>query len=309
MSKMVVIAAILSFVTVVILVIGLDLKSERQVIWDRMQKKVVDEGIIQNAVALEMGLSFGERVTLPFLSRLAKIAGKFTPSGATKEVEWKLIAAGRPYGMGPLEFQGIRIVSVVGFIGLAILGIGFAASPGIKMIALCFCLFAGIFLPNYMLGQAINTRHTLMRKALPETLDLLTVSVEAGLGLDGAMQTAVEKMKTPLSEEMHRALREMRVGKLRVEALRDMATRVGLSELTAFVAAVCQADQLGGSISRVLRVQSAALRVRRMQRAREVAAKLPVKMLFPLVIFIFPAVFVVVLAPGALQIMRTMAFK
>lgn len=132
------------------------------------------------------------------------------------------------------------------------------------------------------------------------------MSVEAGLGLDGAMQRAVEKMKGPLPSEMERALREMQIGKLRAEALRDMAQRVKVAELSSFVAAVCQAEQLGVSIAKVLRVQGETLRTQRSQRTREAAAKLPVKLLFPLIFFIFPALFVVVLAPGVIRTVKAL---
>ncbi|MCL6630717.1 MAG: type II secretion system F family protein, partial [Armatimonadetes bacterium] len=140
--------------------------------------------------------------------------------------------------------------------------------------------------------------------SLADTLDLLTVSVEAGLGLDGAMQKVVEKLKNPLSEELGRALREMQIGKLRAEALKDMASRVRVQELSSFVASICQAEQLGVSIARVLRVQGDTIRSQRSQRARETAAKLPVKMLFPLVFCIFPAIFVVIAGSGAISIWR-----
>ena len=155
-----------------------------------------------------------------------------------------------------------------------------------------------------MLQRTVSERQAGIRRVLPDTLDLLTVSVEAGLGLDGAMQKVVEKLRSPLSDEMVRALQEMRIGKLRVEALRNMAKRARVQELTTFVAAICQADQLGVSIAHVLKVQSDTLRTVRSQKAREAASKLPVKMLFPLVFCIFPALFVIILAPGVINIAR-----
>jgi tight adherence protein C len=140
-------------------------------------------------------------------------------------------------------------------------------------------------------------------------LDLLIVSVEAGLGFDGAMARVVEKMKGPFPQELCRVLQEMQVGKARIPALKDMATRVQVSEVSTFVAAIYQADQLGVSMAKVLHVQADTMRVARSQRIREMAAKLPVKMLFPLVFFIFPAIFVIIIGPGVISIMRQFIFQ
>ncbi len=304
-----IIIAIGSFITVALLILGLTMKTERQIIRDRMNRQDTNGNQSPCSIANELGLSFNERVILPFLGRVAQFVGRFSPSSSIQGTEDKLIQAGRPYGMGSKEFLGLRVISVVGVIALGLFAIKFVPVAQMKLITMCFAVFIGGALPSNLIEKAIAARQNTIRKVLPEMLDLLTVSVEAGLGLDGAMQKVVEKMSNPLADEMNRALQEMRIGKLRVEALRDMALRTNVSELTSFIAALCQVEQLGGSISRVLRVQSTAIRQRRMQRARETAAKLPVKMLFPMVLFIFPSIFVVVLAPGALQIMRSMAGK
>jgi tight adherence protein C len=146
----------------------------------------------------------------------------------------------------------------------------------------------------------------MIRRSLADCLDLLVVCTEAGLGFDGALAKVVDRMSGPLSDEFRKVLQDMSVGRTRVEALRAMAARVGLPELISFVAAIHQADLLGVSIAHVLRVQADSLRTQRNLRARETAAKLPVKLLFPLVFFIFPAIFVVVLSPGAIQIIRAL---
>src|SRR5439155_22304528 len=144
---------------------------------------------------------------------------------------------------------------------------------------------------------------------LPDILDLLIVSVEAGLGFDDAIDKVVEKMKGPFPDELRRVLQEMQLGKKRVEALRDMAARIEVSEVSTFVAAIYQADQLGVSMARVLHVQAETMRVARSQRIREMAAKLPVKMLFPLVFFIFPAIFVIIIGPGVISIMKALVIN
>jgi tight adherence protein C len=166
-------------------------------------------------------------------------------------------------------------------------------------------LVIGLILPDFILQQIINSRQYRIRKSLPDILDLLIVSVEAGLGFDGAMQKVVDKVKGPFPEELGRVLEEMRLGKSRMAALQDMAKRIAVTEVSTFVAAIYQADQLGVSIARVLNVQADTMRLARSQRIREMAAKLPVKMLFPLVFFIFPAIFVVVIGPGVIEIMKS----
>jgi tight adherence protein C len=159
----------------------------------------------------------------------------------------------------------------------------------------------GFWLPDIVLQRVIETRQTSIRRNLPDVLDLLVVSVEAGVGFDGAMQRVVDKSRGALADELARVLEQVRLGKSRAEALRRMGERTQVADLISFVAAVQQAETLGVSIAKVLRAQADAARERRSQRAREAAAKLPVKLLFPLVFFIFPALFVVILGPGAIR--------
>ena len=143
-----------------------------------------------------------------------------------------------------------------------------------------------------------------IRKSLPDTLDLLVVSVEAGVGFDGAVAQVAAKQAGPLADELRRALQEMRLGRTRAEALRDMAVRVDVPEVSRFVAAITQADRLGAGVAEVLRTQSETARTQRMQRVREAAASLPTRMLFPLVFFVFPALFVVLLGPGLINLFK-----
>jgi len=165
----------------------------------------------------------------------------------------------------------------------------------------------GLTLPDALLRQAVRKRQALIRRALPEMIDLLVVSVEAGMGLDGALAKVTERMHGPLALELTRARQEMRLGKARSQALKDMATRLEMGEVKTFAAALYQSEQLGTSIARVLRAQSGMARAARVQRVREQAARLPVTMLFPLVAFIFPAIFVVLLGPSLLRLMAALA--
>ncbi len=164
----------------------------------------------------------------------------------------------------------------------------------------------GFLLPEFWLGNKIKARQKVILKMIPDTLDLLTISVRAGLGFDGALAKVVEKLPGPLTDEFRRALAEVRVGKARREALRDMVPRTNVQPLSNFIGAIIQAEQLGVSISKVLQVQSEQLRIERRQRAEEMAARAPIKMLFPLVGCIFPSLFIVILGPALISIVKTM---
>lgn len=294
----------LAFVSVVILILGLTLKSEQDLVADRMQKNAE---WIEGSIETTVQESFADRIVRPFLRRLSGIGLRLTPGGAIHEIEQKLETAGNPWHIGAAEFLGFKVLtSLAGvllgmaafrYVGISILLRGFAAG---------LIILIGVFLPEALLQNRILTRQSSIRKTLPDTLDLLTVSVEAGLGLDGAFQTVIKKLNHPLANEMNRALQEMRAGMRRDDALRNMALRAKVMELSTFVATLCQAEQLGVSIAKVLRSQGESIRSMRSHKAREAAAKLPVRMLFPLVFCIFPALFVVVLAPGAIQIGRAL---
>jgi tight adherence protein C len=164
----------------------------------------------------------------------------------------------------------------------------------------------GYLVPEFWLGSRIKSRQKLILRMIPDTLDLLTISVRAGLGFDAALAKVVEKLPGPLTDEFRRALAEVRVGKARRDALRDMVPRTNVQPLSNFIGAIIQAEQLGVSISKVLQVQSEQLRIERRQRAEEQAARAPIKMLFPLVGCIFPSLFIVILGPAIISIIKTL---
>ena len=166
--------------------------------------------------------------------------------------------------------------------------------------------FAGFFLPHLMLTSRITRRQTEIRKAMPDALDLLTICVEAGLGFDAAMSKVSEKWENQLSLAFARTIREVQLGKVRREALKDMSDRLGIAEMTSFVAAIIQSEQLGVSMARVLRIQSDQMRVKRRQRAEEEAHKAPIKMIIPMALLIFPSIMIIILTPAALQIMNSL---
>ena len=247
-----------------------------------------------------------ERLWQPNLRRLARLGARLTPAGASDRLRASLAKAGNPAGLGAREFGGLRMVSVITCLCLTAPVCVFLPALPARLALLGLGALIGLTLPETLLERAIRRRQALIRRALPDAIDLLVVSVEAGLGLDGAMAKVTEKMRGPLSEEMAQARHEMLLGKTRGQALRDMAGRLEMGEVKTFVAAIYQADQLGTSIARVLRAQSQMARAARVQRVREQAAKLPVTMLFPLVLFIFPAIFVVLLGPSLMRLMATL---
>lgn len=262
-------------------------------------------------VEQELSKPLFDRMVRPFLRLLSSWVMRLTPAGAWEATQARLNAAGNPWRVGVREFFGLRVVSASLF---TLMGIGMlrlltvSGEPMLGAVTLVLLMVIGLVLPDYALQVIINSRQYQIRKSLPDILDLLIVSVEAGLGFDGAMQKVVEKVKGPFPQELGRVLEEMRLGKSRMAALQDMARRVSVTEVSTFVAAIYQADQLGVSIARVLNVQADTMRLARSQRIRELAAKLPVKMLFPLVFFIFPAIFVVVIGPGVIEIMKAFIF-
>ena len=248
-----------------------------------------------------------ERFWVPCRARLAAWGLRLTPAGASARLRGLLLRAGHPK-LGAGEFAGLRaLAGILGFCaGLPLCVWLPSLPPALRFFVLLFGLTVGLTVPDTLLQQAVRRREALIRRALPEVIDLLVVSVEAGLSLDGAMAKVTEKMTGPLTEEMARARSETQVGKTRAQALKDMAARLEMREIKTFVAAVAQADGFGTSIVRVLRAQSVMARAAKVQAVREQAARLPVTLLFPLVFFVFPAVFVVLLGPSLIRLMTAL---
>ena len=257
---------------------------------------------------LELQQPFFDRTIKPLAGRLSGAVGRITSSSFSERTEKRLAMAGNPGDMKVGDWLGIKAIGAgVGF-GVLFIVLGVLGGQIVQGLLLGL-VGAGIGYigPEFWLGRRVRARQKAILIGIPDALDLLTISVRAGLGFDAALGKVVEKMKGPLVDEFRRALAEVRVGKARREALRDIVPRTEVQPLTNFISAIIQAEQLGVSISKVLQVQSEQLRIERRQRAEEQAAQAPIKMLFPLVGCIFPSLFVVILGPALILIMQNLA--
>ncbi len=255
---------------------------------------------------IELSQPFTQRVIAPILKGLAGFITRFTPANTVEATRHNLELAGRPYNWGPTEFFGFRVLGAVVLGVFAFLLLWMARQPvQIHIIGTIVGVALGFLLPALWLSGKIRRRQDEIIKALPDALDLLTICVEAGLGFDAAMAKVAEKWENELSRAFGRVIHEIRLGKLRREALREMEHNVGVTDVTSFVAAVIQADQLGVSMAKVMRIQSEQMRIKRRQRAEEKAHQAPIKMLFPMVFLIFPSIYVVLLGPAVLVVMRS----
>jgi len=247
---------------------------------------------------------FSVRILNPMKNRFSTIIQKYTPVKQISTIERKLDYAGRPYNWNASDYLTYQYVTTIaiGVIAFVITWLS-GASMSNRIMALLLGLIGGYIFFEMIMENRIRTRKKEIEKALPDVLDLMTVSIEAGLGFDAAMQRVVEKANGPIAEEFNETLQEMRMGKTRREALQDLGIRTGVADLSRFVESLVQADQLGVSLGNVLRNQSDQMRILRRQRVQEQAMKAPIKMLFPMVLFIFPCMFIIILAPALIDLM------
>jgi tight adherence protein C len=267
-------------------------------------EKVARQDIKSNESIFEESIFI--RVIRPFTDELSKNILKVTPKNIVAILGKKVIAAGYPFKLTVRHWVNLQALMVF---CLPILSIFIASYLGVDaasifLIVLLECS-VGLVFPYLILNSKAKERQKQMISALPDVLDLLTVSVEAGLGFDGALVRVIDKMSGPLIEEFAKVMHEIKIGKSKREALRSMAERLEIQDITTFVGSIIQADQLGVSIGNVLRIQSEQMRERRRQRAKEKAMKASVKMLVPMVIFIFPTIFAVLIGPVIIKVMNT----
>jgi len=292
---------------IALIVIGMRARYESDPLQQRLAEFAA-RGETASLEQIELSQPITERVIFPVARWLGEFVTRFTPQNALQTTARKLELAGNPRGLEPPIFWALRIflaVAIGGFL-LFIYSIGdLNWTLSRKLIVMAAFVALGFYVPELLLTSRIQRRQKEIRKAMPDALDLLTICVEAGLGFDGALQKVYEKWDNLLALAFGRVIREIQLGKLRREALRDMADRIGLPEMTSFVAAIIQSEQLGVSMAKVLRIQSDQMRIKRRQLAEEAAHQAPIKMLIPMALLIFPAICIVLMTPAALMMMRS----
>jgi tight adherence protein C len=263
-------------------------------------------GAVRVAAAREERLSLRERVLVPMSGRLAGLVLRMNRRETLERVQQRLLAAGMS-AVAPSSFLATKgfLAAAGGLFGLVI---WVASRQTIGLVFFIGFAAVGWFAPGFLVGSRARRRRDRVQAELPDALDLLAVSVEAGLGFDGAVAKLTQYMTGPLSDEFDLALGEMRIGESRSDALKKLAQRADTPEVSAFVRAIVQADQLGTSLGRILRVQAVDTRLKRQMAAEERAMKAPIKMLFPTVAFIFPAMFIVILGPAMLNLGKLFGF-
>jgi len=249
-----------------------------------------------------LDVAFTDRVLKPGAESLARLVSRILPQSMLADVQHQLMVAGYPMRYNTyLSFWGLSTF-LLGGMGLMI----FVSAPtsGIfqKLLAGGIFVILGFAFPRMWLKGKVKAKQKAVIRSLPDTMDLITTCVEAGLGLDAALSRVADKADGPLSDELQRMLRDIGMGKLRREAMNELSERAGVEELTSFINSIVQAEQLGVGIAQVLRVQSEQLRTQRRQRAEKQAHEAPIKMLFPLVLFVFPAFLGVILGPAVIRI-------
>jgi tight adherence protein C len=265
-------------------------------------KRAANYGKIRAALG-EREQPFRERVTGPARDRLAKLVLRVNPKTSVDAVRGRLLAAGLR-DVSPTGFLAAKAAVAIGGLVLGmLLGGAFVGGTGVLLFGLALGGI-GFIAPDFVVGSRARKRRDQIRAQLPDALDLLAVSVEAGMGFDGAISKLIDHMDGALAEEFGLTLNEIRIGESRQDALKKLAARTDTAEIAGFTRAIIQADQLGISLGRILRVQATDTRQRRQAAAEEKAMKAPIKMLFPTVLFIFPAMFLVILGPAFLNLSK-----
>ena len=251
----------------------------------------------------ELAVPFHQRVLIPSLKGVGSVGRRFAPASVTERLAKELTYAGTPVGWDAERILAMKVLGIVVFVvGGLVLGRVAGWTPFRTLVLMGLGAFVGWYIPEWVLRSKSGKRQHQIQRALPDALDLLSITVEAGLGFDAAMARVARQAGGPLGEEMHRVLQEMQIGKSRADALRDLGERTNIPELRGFVLAMIQADIFGISIAKVLQVQAREMRIKRRQRAEEQAQKVPVKIVFPLILCIFPSLFIVLLGPAIITI-------
>ncbi len=305
---MIIVMGVILVVGIVLVVVGLTGGRSADTIQDRlMEYSGRDEAVTLEE--LEMSQPFSQRILVPMVEAAAQFITRFTPQQTLENTRHRLELAGRPNNWSPAEFWGVRVVATV-LLGTLFFLLTIAANQpfGNRLLLSGGAALIGFIYPQVWLSSKARARQAAIIRALPDALDLLTICVEAGLGFDAAMSRVHEKWDDPLAQELGRVIRDIGLGKARRDALRDMADRMEVPDVTSFVAAIVQTEQLGVSIAKVLKIQSEQMRIKRRQRAEEKAHQAPVKMLFPMIFLIFPSIYIVLLGPAVITVMQSGIF-
>jgi tight adherence protein C len=306
---LIIIGLVILAVAIALVVIGLRTPDAiDDVALQRRLEDFAQRGETINLEKIELAQPFTDRIVFPLARKVGEIATKFTPQNALNNIFKQLELAGSPANLDPTMFLALQFVAALAFGGFLILVFAFAKIGwpiGARLIIIIIFFILGFYFPQLWLSSRISKRQIEVRKAMPDALDLLTICVEAGLGFDAAMAKVSAKWENELSLSFARVIQEVQLGKLRREAMRDMSDRLGLAEMTSFVAAVIQSELLGVSMAKVLRIQSEQMRVKRRQLAEEQAHQAPIKMLIPMALLIFPSLMIVLLTPAGLRLMHS----
>jgi len=309
MIFMVVLLVIILGGAVALVIVGLrnPRTGEEAALLQRLEE-FTQRGETVNLEKIELSQPFAERIIYPLAQKFGEIAERFTPQNALQSTEKKLELAGNPARLDATMFLALQFLAALGFGAFLFVVFSFAQVKwplGTRLLIVFLFVVLGFFFPQMWLSSKITRRQKEVRKAMPDALDLLTICVEAGLGFDAAMAKVSEKWENELSIAFARIIQEVQLGKLRKDALRTMAERMGIPEMTSFVAAVIQSEQLGVSMAKVLRIQSEQMRMKRRQLAEEEAHKAPIKMLIPMGLLIFPSLMITLLTPAGLKLMHS----
>lgn len=294
--------SIFVFILLLILLVVQVLTTDEAKIRSRL--KIIGETLLSGEDEQPLNLPFKTRVIKPLETKIVGVFSSLLPANLKSIVDKKLVQCGNPMGLKASVFMSWVIaaaiaIAILWFFGSLFLGYGFVNA----VIGVLIILLLAIIVPALWLQTTAAKRIKAVEMNLPDVIDLLVISVEAGLGFDMALSKVIEKTKGPLTEEFARALNEIKMGKTRQAALKDLSARVGSENLHSFLTMIIQSTVMGFAIGPILRIQSDTMRVARRQRAEEMAMKAPIKMVFPLVFCIFPALFIVLLGPAAIKIM------
>ncbi len=295
-----VLLGLIVLIAIGLVAVGVSNQSQADPLAERLSEYAGQAEAVANLEDIEMSVPFSQRVILPIMKQVAKLTTAFTPQQRLDSAAKDLELAGNPRGLTPPVFYAMRFVVMI---VMAIL-MPIILTPYGTVVVIFGTLggaVIGYMLPQMWISSLISRRQEAVIKALPDALDLMTICVEAGLGFDQAMGKVFEKWDNELALGFGRVLREIQLGKSRRDALKALDESVGVSDLTTFCSAIIQADQLGVSISKVLKIQSEQMRIKRRQRAQEKAQQAPIKMMIPMVLLIFPAIWLVLLGPAGVQ--------